>query len=575
MKKTLLATCALALAAFAPPRPAADDLKATDLLPSTTVFYAEMAEPKKFLATVLDHPLRAKIESLDLVKAALDNDQFREFQNGVEQIETQIGMPWRKALEEAAGGGISFAFDGGTQSLALLVKAGDAAILEKLRDTVLAIAQGALESADYRGVTAYKIGEGGFAVVGPWLIVVQKGPLGKKIIDAHLDKGGETLSKHPRFKEGRAAIAGSPTAWAWLDVETLRQFNVPENAYKGITDNFALELLAGGLLNHVQKIPYAVASLAVQTKGVKLTVSAPHDDAWTAGPREYFFGAGGKGTAPALLKPKETVLSVSAYRDVGGLWAKADELFDPSVVEGMTQAESTLATLFSGKDFGDDILGAIEPQIQIVARRQSFEAGAPQPAIKIPAFALVVRMKDPAETPGEFRRTFKSLIGFLNIQGAMEGQPQLDLEDETHGDVKITTATYAPPKGQKDIQDGPLNYNFSPSIAFAGSRLILASTKQIARELAALPGDAQTGTHGAANTRAELDAGVLRAILDDNRASLVAQNQLGEGTSAEEAKARTDALLQVVGAFRGASLKLATQNKLLSIELEVNLGEGK
>ena len=44
----------------------------------------------------------------------------------------------------------------------------------------------------------------------------------------------------------------------------------------------------------------------------------------------------------------------------------------------------------------------------------------------------------------ELRRTFQSLIGFLNIVGAMNGQPQLDLDMEKSEAAQFVTASYLP-----------------------------------------------------------------------------------------------------------------------------------
>lgn len=573
----------IALVALAQDTKAIRDVKsAVEIVPGSSVFYIEIPEPKKFIATVLDHPLRAKIEALDPVKQAYAGEQFQQFQAILAHIEGQLGMKWRQALETLSEGGLALTYDARTQGLAILARSSDPAALVKMRDTFLELARShardngqddPVVEAEYKGVKAHKIGDAAFGVMGPWLVVTNKGDLGKNIFDL-LTEGGKSLAAADRFKGARESLPGA-TAWAWLDLNSLRLFGIGDLADAG-KDNPAAMMLAGGLINVLQKTPSVVGSLAVESKGVKLTLASPQEAGWSSGPREFFFGPDLKGAAPALLAVKDTVFSLSAWRDISGMWLNGADLFDEGVSDGMALAESTLTTLFSGKDFGEEILGAVGPEVQIVAARQTFAEGKPQPAVRVPSFAVIFRFKDPAKSRDEFRRTFQSFIGFLNIQGAMEGQPQLDLETERIGEHQIVSASYVVEEKDKGTKEGKINFNFSPSVAFAGNLFIISSTRDLAKELIGQVGNTTTGagTPGG-NTKMMLDAGVLRQILADNKANLVSQNMISEGHTKEEAEAATDLLLSVIGAFKGAALSLTPRPGNLALELELKLTEGK
>ena len=132
------------------------------------------------------------------------------------------------------------------------------------------------------------------------------------------------------------------------------------------------------------------------------------------------------------------------------MWRRAGDLFNEQTNEELAKADSGLTTLFGGKDFGEDILGALRPETQVVVARQVFAAGQSTPAIKLPAFGLVAELKDPAKMQPELRRTFQSLIGFLNVVGAMNGQPQLDLDMEKSDAAQFVTASYLPDPDAKD-----------------------------------------------------------------------------------------------------------------------------
>jgi len=197
-----------------------------------------------------------------------------------------------------------------------------------------------------------------------------------------------------------------------------------------------------------------------------------------------------------------------------------------------------------------------------VAVRQDFSDTLPRPAIKLPAFAAVFRLRDPETMTGQLRRNFQSLIGFLNIDGAMEGRNQMELGMEKLGDdAELVTSEFVPEQGQQEATDAKIIFNFSPSVGFAGERFVVSSSSDLARLLTL--GKQTDQAKSPFNTQASLDASVLRDTLDDNRQQLVAQNMLEEGHTLEEAQANIDLLLKVVSYFDGLSFTLGQEDERL------------
>src|SRR2546423_7136160 len=93
-----------------------------DLLPASTVFYAEVDHPKDVLDLVLDHPLFQRLQQSPDYQRALDDPKFKEFRAVVAILEARPGVPWRKALEATTGHGLAVAFDAKTQGLVLLAR---------------------------------------------------------------------------------------------------------------------------------------------------------------------------------------------------------------------------------------------------------------------------------------------------------------------------------------------------------------------------------------------------------------------------------------------------------------------
>ncbi len=234
-------------------------------------------------------------------------------------------------------------------------------------------------------------------------------------------------------------------------------------------------------------------------------------------------------------------------------------------------ADTQLTTFFSGRDFGEDILGSLESDVQIVGKSQDFTDVLPQPAIKLPTFAIQFRMKNPEETQPELRRVFQSFIGFLNVTGALNGQPQLDLGMENVGDAQLITATYVPDRDQRESLDAKINFNFSPTLAFAGQRIILSSTTTLARELIALDDVPENATADPSNTVATVEATTLQQILQANRSQLVANNMLEKGHSKEAAEGEIDLLLELLGFFRDVRLNLDVTDSQMTFDVAVDV----
>jgi hypothetical protein len=579
MVRVICSASLLFVLAVSPNVGRAEDVSAANLLPPSIILYAEIAHPDKLFDTVLDHPLREQLEANEDYQAVLTNQKYLEFKAVVSVIEAQIGKTWRAALNDLTKGGIAFAIDAETEGVAVLSRAKSAEAVDDILESLLSLVRedakrkgngDPIKSVDYRGVTAYQMDKAIFAVVDSWLLITNKGDLGKEVID-RLKDGGESLATAENFATAHGARADDLTAWAFFDVETLRESGVANDLYERQAENPVVELLIGGLQSVLQNTPYATASLSVESGAVKLGLATPFQTDWTPEERTYYFGPDAKGASPQLLDIEGRVLGIGTYRDASQMWLRAGDLFGQKVNDDLAQADSVLATLFSGRDFGEDILGAVHPEFQLIVARQAYENGTPTPAIQLPAFALATNLREPQKMQRELKRIFQSLIGFINVTGAMNGQPQFDIDMERIGEASLVTATYAPDDEQDKPTDARINFNFSPSIAFIGDQFIVSSTKGLARDLAQASNAGNEPS--VANTIVHADANVLRQLLDDNRRHLVAQNMLEEGSSKEEAEHQIGLLLDVLSYFKDAQLQLQIEDDVLRLGVALELSE--
>ncbi len=184
----------------------------------------------------------------------------------------------------------------------------------------------------------------------------------------------------------------------------------------------------------------------------------------------------------------------------------------------------------------------------------------------------------------ELKRIYQSFIGFLNVTGAQTGQPQFDLDMETSGNAQFYTAKYVFEVDRKKLEEAPIQYNFSPCLAFVDDAVVLSSTITLAKNVAvSLSSPVQTAAGStaagsivsgspalsttAANTVLQIDAQAVKSILQDNRNHLISQNMLEKGHSKKEAEQETDMLLSLVDLLDYAKLKLSFQQ---SATLEIS-----
>jgi hypothetical protein len=584
MRTLCISTLALLLL-LSPLHLAAADKTAAGLLPASVVVYAEVAAPGKVVDLVLAHPIAAEVTKAPEFQQATQSNDFQRFVGVLKRLEDRLGRKWPEAVSGLTSGGMAVAFDLPTRGAVVLAQAADEGLAEKARAALVETAEeiargegrpGAVQKDEHRGTAIHSAGEASLAVVGKWLVASNKKPLVLAVLDAYHGEG-ETLGADAQFQ---TVLKSRPSATAWLyaDLRVLRLTGALRNALNKKSDNPPVEVLLGGILGALPDAPYVTASLDVSPASLKLAASLPCKPPAVAKTREFYLGADAAGVAPPLLEPAGTLLSLSTYRDFASLWRHAPDLFDEGINAKFAEAESNLKTIFAGRDFRDDILGNVEPGVQIVVTRQEFPQEGVTPAIKLPAAAAVVRMKNPSETARIFKVTFQSVVGFLNVAGAQNGIDPLDLNSEKVGDALVVSSVYLPPADEQARTEAGLHYNASPTVAIVGDRFILASSKPLAMRLVE---HVQRGEKGGeqpgklrTNTLVQLDGKVGLASLAENRGPLVAQNMLQKGHDRAAAEQEIDRVLAALRHFEGASLGLNVGEASLDLAVELRLASG-
>ncbi len=560
----------------------------SSILPAETVVYVQL-DP---LRNLIDHPVRKRIETSDAFQEIWKSPGVLKLRTGIGLAEFAMGEKLESMLRRISHDGIDLAVDGKTQGAVLIAHTENQKWLESYIAKLVKLANddaqknkrpSNIKEAEYRGLKGYEVEKTIVVQLDHRLLITNKSELAKSIIDRWLDKTQDGLAFQAGFKTAwselesnsktKTSESSNSIAKIYVDVDRLRQAGVAKELFQGKANDFGAELLFGGLLANLHKTPYLVGNLQTNGNEITFRASTPHDKAWLGKSREFFAGPDGSGQALPMLMPTGTLGSVSAYRNVSQMWLRAGDLFDQQVNDQLAQADNTLTTLFSGRDFGEDILGMLEPEMRLVASRQVFDDGDPVPAIKLPGFALVAKLKDPKMKP-ELKRIYQSFIGFLNVTGAQTGQPQFDLDMETSDHAQFYTAKYVFEVDRKKREESPIQFNFSPCLAFVDDAVVLSSTITLAKQVAvslSSPGQTTSDSSAAgstvssspalsttaANTVLQIDAQAVKSILQDNRNHLISQNMLEKGHSKKEAELETDTLLSLVDLLDNAKLKLS------------------
>ncbi|HUY92857.1 MAG TPA: hypothetical protein VMV10_29270 [Pirellulales bacterium] len=573
----VLAVALVSLAAGSSPVRAAEPAR---LMPESAAVYAEITQPEAILDALLAPATSDLLAGLDPYKKYLESKKYGQLQAVIGILQVRLGVNWQAALRDLVGGGLYLSADPATNSVLLVGRSRKPELLAKLNETMVELIEAdaknnsrpsPVKSKEYKGVTGWQFSpESVHAIVDDLLIVSNKADGLKAAIERHQDALAKSLADVQAFQQAIAQKKPEAVGWAWASLDAVRKAPNVEKALGGRSNNPLIELLAGGVLDAMRQAPFATASLYLEGNALRVRAELPRDASQTASTRSWYFAPDAKQAAPAALQPPGRIATLSFFRDLAGLWLSREELFDDKVVARFTQADTQLGLFFSGRDFGPEVLGELEPGWQFVVARQEYAADQPIPALKLPAFALVLRMKHPDEFATQLLVAYQKVVGLTNIVGGQQGQPQLLLTTEDYRDAKISKAVYIV---EKDIAQGQakVNYNFSPACARAGDYFVYGSTAGIVRQLIDSLAKADAAPPTADNVSLNVSGGPLEAIFQDNRELLISQNMLSEGRTRAEAEAAIDALLKLAKQVDQAGIRLAVEPDSLALEATIEV----
>ena len=550
------------------------------LAPETALVWLEIGDPAVIFDRLFDPALYERASQTDQMKTYLASEQYRQFQTVVRIVEGRLGVEWQPGLRELLGGGVHVSYDPAQEAVLVAVRSKRPELLTALHEAInelitstsqIAGQPSPAKSQEYKGRTGWSFApQEAHVILGDVLLISNKADALKGAIDRLDDPALRSLADVTEFQQARALHSGQ-TGWGFARLDALRQLPNVQAALNAKSDNPVGEFLVAGVLDAFKYAPSVTAGLKMESDRAALSFRLPRDPAQVSSSRTWFF-APTPGQAPAPLVVPGAIGSMTVYRDLSGLWAARDELFNEAIAAQFAQVDASFGLFFSGRDFGPEVLGEVDPRMQLVVAGQTFDGQGPTPAIRLPAEALVGELHNAEEFYPQLLAAYQTFVGAINLGNAQNGQPRMLLGAEVHRGVEISTATFLPDPGASQT-DAPLQFNFSPSFARSGNRFIFGSTVGIVRsciEALEAPGAAAPT---ADNFLLQVDAAAVATALDANRDLLISQNMLSEGLTLEQAGERFTALLDIVRLLGQGTIRLAEDPQ--SVTLELSLGAAR
>ncbi|MBI3461703.1 MAG: DUF3352 domain-containing protein [Planctomycetes bacterium] len=555
--------------------PAACGAEPAELIPDSAVLYAEVSKPGELLERALDPALVDLFRDVDDVRKYLASDDYRKLRGVITLVETRLGVKWQAVLADLIGGGVYVGAAPQHEAVLLIVRSRDAALAGKLNQALVELVQldaanrgkeSQVRSRSYRDVEIWSFGKREHhALAGDLLLVSNRAEAVEAAIDRLQNPELSSLADLPEYQQAHSRVAADQSGWAMARLAPIRAVPKIEKALSAKSNNPLAELLLAGPIEAFRNASFALASVEVGSDHFRFKAEAPLERSAVAETRSWYFSPPSEAAAPAPLRLPDTIATVTAYRDVSGMWQRRDELFDEITAARLGKADTDLGLFFAGREFESEVLGELAPRWQMLVARQEFAADRPVPAIRLPAFAVVLELKDPQEFGTTALVAYQKLVGIYNIAGGQQGKPPLLLTTHSHRGVTVSEAVF-PPISDEPRENAAFHHNFNPSCAQAGNWFIIGSTSGIVRQAIDALQEGAAASPLADNARIELDAEQIADALFANRELLISQNMLEEGHDRAEAEKQIDLVLKLVRLVGQAQLRLSYENGVVEFE---------
>ncbi len=548
-------------------------------VPRDAVIYLELSQPKALLDVFANDKTSKALKALPVYQKLKSNPKFEELLSVVNLFEVSLDTDWRTGLAALTGGGITFAVCP-NEVVLMIIDAEDEEMLERFHELLLTWARSEAENqgqpnrvagAEYAGVKSWTFnGKEAHAIIGKRFIIANRPEALKTVLEMR-GKGTEAaLASRADYQAARKAVGADAAGMVLMNLEVVKHIPNISKLLAQDKANPLTALLFAGITETIRNSKSLALGLHVQRDKLVLQAHLDGRGVDPTGPAGFAVPGGpGQGAMPNLSVPR-SIAAFSLYRDLHRFYASKDKLFGERT-SGLIFFENMMGIFFSGRDLTDEVLAETTPDVRFVIARQEYDSEKGTPASQIPAFALILHLRNGEEFDEVVEEAWQKAVGLINFTRGQQAMPGLIIDRPVHNGTKFTVA-YFSTAGLEETTQLDARFNYRPALAVTGDYLILSSTDGLARDLIDAikrEADTSTGPLVGIHTLAELNAAELAAILRANYKAMVHQNMVKEGNSRQAAETTTDFLITLAGLINHVELTVGTENELTEARLEI------
>ena len=555
---------------------AQDEGPAAGLVPADAVFCVEATRPRAILDLLTGEEMTEALNALPSYRELFSAPGFAQFQLGVSHFELLLNASWRDALKRLTGDGITFALCP-DESVLLIIEAEDEAFLARFHETLInavradAVSKGlppSVESAEYMGVTGWSLdGKEAHATVGKRLILSSTAEGLKRALELRAEANGASFASRPDYVKAQRVSGPVPDMRAFASIAPFKQMPGVAQLLAPNEDNPLAALFFSGLMEAANNANWLWLGLGANEEGLSLRALLDGQVAGQASPAAFAQPpTPAEGAMPNLCVPGR-IASLSFYRDLYGFYSGKDALFGERT-SPLIFFENMMGIFFTGRDLTSEVLSETRPELRFVVAQEQLDQGSDPDKGQMPAFAAVLRLRDPEAFGVVVEEAWQKAVGLVNFTSGQQAQPGLIIDRPIHGGTKYTVAGLS----SAGLDSPNAHHNARPTLAMPGDYVILSSTDGLARHLMdALSAEGAGAPVGGVHSMVELDGGQLGSILEANRAVLARNTMVSKGVTEEEAEAEVRVYFDVASAIECAKLRVGTSNGLTEGCLDIEL----
>ena len=456
-------------------------------VPREAEWVVKIERPRALVEAVEKHEIVQEALKIGGVRELYDSTNYRRLYQLIAYFEKEFGKDKYELLDALTGGGVVVAakFDKPAGAM-LVIQSKDEKLLRQFAQFVLDLTEKelarqeskeALQRKTYEGIETMQLGKQiNVALVDGALVAATEGKILKSLLDRHLGKEkGERISTSANFNAARKTIPDNAHIWTWLDFEAVHKVPNFKTGFEAGSQDPNVMILFGGLIDVVRRTPYLTAYVTQENQDWQVRVQMPRGREGMSGIGKMVVPQKDPGSLP-LLQPPRTFASISYFLDLGEFWVHRDKIFNKKQLEGLEKFEKQ-----SGKFLGGVKLGQLLQQLgnhqRVVFATPSEPPYKFKPATKIPAFAVVLDMRDPA-----FGKSMNFLLRAAALLGTFASKSGLKMVEEEHAGHKLV-AYYFPEDKEFEGDPNGIRFNFAPCFVQVADQFVMSSTVELGKDL--------------------------------------------------------------------------------------------